>query len=169
MADRVSASIILGGTLSASDFTELVEIIGNEALSIDWEGEPFAPHQRVIGRPLSLCDHEVAWGRFAELESWCAAHGLPFVRSSGGYGNDWGPERVVSAADGTQVSYATTEGDDAIITREQAEQLGSIEAILDYFDAANVEVPPLVVEGDDLAAVAPTTSYPSPAGAAHVE
>jgi hypothetical protein len=60
MADRVSASIILGGTLTAADYAKLAEVIADEGLSIEWDGERFEPEHRTVGEPLSLYAHEVA-------------------------------------------------------------------------------------------------------------
>lgn len=38
MADRVSASITLGGTLSPAQLSELVELVQYEGLSTEWDG-----------------------------------------------------------------------------------------------------------------------------------
>ena len=169
MADRVSASIVIGGLISKSAYAELVEIIGNEGLSIEWDGETFEPTHRAVGQPLSLYAHEVAWGYFEALESWCARNQLPFVRWSGGYGGQWGPERVVHQGDGTPTSYAVTEDDTVVIAREALEKLGSLEAVLAHFAAADFAVPPLVVDGDLLALAAPTDTTSHRQGSAHVQ
>jgi hypothetical protein len=148
MTDRVSASITLGGTLTASQYAELAEIIADEDLSLEWDGERFEPQHRTVGESLSLYAHEVAWGRFDNLESWCIRMGLPFARCSGAYFTEWGPERVVFTGRGEPTSYPTVEDDYVVIGRDAAEKLGSIAAILAYFDEADFVVPPLVVEGD---------------------
>ena len=145
MADRVSASITLGGTVPASTYTELSVAIASEGLSTEWDGEPFQPDQRTDGEALRLFAHEVAWGRFEELESWCLQHRLPFARWSGAYGGQWGAERVVFTGEGEPVSYAVDEDDRVMIDRDTAQRLGSMEAILAHFDAANVVIAPLVV------------------------
>lgn len=155
MADRVSASIVIGGTLTASAYAEIAEIIADEGLSIEWDGAQFEPDHRTFGEPLSLYAHEVAWGRFEELEAWCVENKLAFSRWSGGYGSQWGPERVVFTGQGEPMSCATDEDDYIVIGRGTVEKLGSIEAILAYFDAANVAIPPLVVEDE-------ASSVPSP-------
>ena len=147
MADRVSASIIIGGTLDAAEFEELADLIASEDLAIEWDGEPFEPHHHVPGEPLRLFAHEVAGGSFGDLESWCLSHGLPFVRWCGGYPGQWGPERVVATGDGSAVSYAVTEDDEVVISRSKVEMLGSFEAVIAHFDAAEFTVPPLVVGG----------------------
>lgn len=148
MADRVSASIELGGSLTAADYNELSEIIASEGLSIEWDGEPFEPDHRTVGASLSLYAHEVAWGRFDMLEAWCLERKLPFTRWSGAYAGQWGAERVVFTGEGEPVSYAADEEDYVVIGRGTVEKLGSLDAIIAYFDAADTHVPPLVVEGD---------------------
>ncbi len=166
MADRVSASIVLGGALDTAAFAELVQIISNEGLSLEWDGEPFEPQHRVIGQSLGLYAHEVSWGRFSELEDWCVTRRLPFARWSGGYAGQWGPERVVATGDGMLTSYAATESDEVVIGRDAIVKLGSFDAVLAHFDAAEILVPPLIVEGDAIGAAAGLTT---PDGASHVE
>ena len=148
MADRVSASITLGGDAPASTYTELAEVIASEGLSTEWDGEPFTPDQRTEGEPLRLFAHEVAWGRFEELEAWCVEHRLPFARWTGAYGGQWGAERVVFTGMGEPISYASDEDDRVMIDRDTAKRLGSIDAIRAHFDAAEFVVPPPIVEGE---------------------
>ncbi|OQW70218.1 MAG: hypothetical protein BVN33_17720 [Proteobacteria bacterium ST_bin13] len=168
MADRVSASITIGGLLSRSTYAELVEHIHAEGLATEWDGEPFEAHHRTMGAPLNLYAHEVAGGRFDALESWCVQNRLPFARWSGGYAGQWGPERVIYRGEGTLASYVVTEDDEIVIARGTIEQLGSLEAVLAHFDAADFAIPPLAVEGDDQSATASTTISRAK-GAAHVE
>lgn len=154
MADRVSASIQIGGALTVAVYAELASIIADEGLSIEWDGEPFEPDHRTAGEPLHLYAHQVAWGRFEALETWCVKNNLAFARWSGGFGGEWGAERVVFTREGEPASYAADEDDRVVIYRDTVERLGSVEAILAFFDAADVPVPPLVVEDDPIAAVA---------------
>jgi len=95
MANRVSASIRLGGLLLPAAYEELGEIILAARLSIEWDGELFDPSHRTPGKPLDLYAHEVIGGRFEELEDRCVELKLPFVRSCDGYPGEWSPERVV--------------------------------------------------------------------------
>jgi hypothetical protein len=169
MADRVSASIVIGGSLSTSGYAELVELIGKEGLSTEWDGEPFEADHRTIGEPLSLYAHEVAWGHFGGLESWCTRNEVTFARWSGSYPGQLGPERVVHQGDGTLTSYAVTEDDTVVISREALEKLGSFAAVLAHFAAADFAVPPLVVEGDVLDAPTSSDTSSHAEGASHVE
>lgn len=145
MADRVSASIVIGGTVTRADYTELADIIASEGLSIEWDGEPFAPEQHVIGETLQLYAHEVAWGRFEELEAWCNDNKLPYARWLGAYPCQWGAERVVFTGTDEPTSYPCDEDDHVAIRRDTIDKLGSMDAIAAYFDAADFTVPPLVI------------------------
>jgi hypothetical protein len=151
MADRVSASITVGGTLTKAQYLDLAEIIADEALSVEWDGDRFEPQHRKVGEPLSLYAHEIASGCFEDLESWCVDKGLPFVRCSGACPGQWGAERVVFIGTGKPASYAADEDDHIVIDRRTAEKLGSIEAIFAYFDEGDFAVPPLVVEDEAIA------------------
>lgn len=150
MVDRVSASITLGGTLSSEDFAHLLKLIADEDLSPEWDGETFDPADCAPGQSLTLHAHEVAWGRFDALERWCISRQVPFARWSGAFSGECGGERVVFEGGTEPEYYAADEVDEVVITRRMVEKLGTIEAILAYFDAADVTIPPLVVEGDDL-------------------
>lgn len=147
MVDRVQASIELGGVIEAAAYAELVAAIESEGLSLEWDGEPFAADHRTDGETLKLYANEVAWGRFDRLEALCMAKGLPFARWSGGLGGCWGAERIVFAGEGEPDSYEVNEDDIVLIDRHLVNDLGSVEAIIAYFDAADFKVPPLVVEG----------------------
>ena len=148
MADRVSASIALGGSITAAQLDELAQLVTDEGLSTEWDGEPFEPSQLTPGEPLQLYAHEVAWGMFEELEAWCREHHVPYIRWSGGYGGKWGAERVVFDASGDPRSYDADESDRISVDRATVERLGSIEAILAHFEAADFTVPPLAVEAN---------------------
>lgn len=64
MADRVSASITIGGTLPRSLLPDLAALVQAEGLSTEWDGETFTLAMFREGVPLELMAHEVAWGRF---------------------------------------------------------------------------------------------------------
>ena len=155
LVDRVSASIVIGGALGAEAFLELAGVIADEGLATEWDGEPFDPEHRTAGEPLRLYAHEVAWGRFERLEAWCVEHALPFARWSGAYSGQWGAERVVFTGSGEPTSYAVDEDDDVVIGREAVQRLGSIEAVIAQFDAADFEVPQLTIGDEDSRLAAP--------------
>ncbi|WP_030540242.1 hypothetical protein [Sphingobium sp. DC-2] len=149
MVDRVSASIEVGGMIGVADYSQLLALIAAEDLSVEWDGEAFAPEHRQEGQSLRLYAHEVAWGRFDALEAKCIELGLAFVRWSGGCSGQWGSERVIFTGKGETACYPVDESDTVMISRPALKQLGSIEAILAWFDAADFDIPPLVLAGDD--------------------
>jgi len=141
MADRVSATITLGGELPSARLLDLTGIINSEGLSTDWDGEDFTISQLIAGRALTLMAHEVAWGRFEPLEEFCVTEQLPFARWSGADAGQWGAGRVVFTGSGEPASYVADEEDTILIDR------ATIEAVRAYFDAADFVVPPLHVVG----------------------
>ena len=85
MADRVYASITIGGTLPRSLLSDLAAFVQEQGLSTEWDGEPFTPAMFRERVPVELMARDVRWSRFERLESWCITHGLPFARWSGAY------------------------------------------------------------------------------------
>ncbi len=148
MADRVSASITIGGQLAAALLPDFLAAVAADGLSTEWDGEPFAPVQLPCAAPLRLMAHEVAWGRFETLEDFCVKNALPFTRWSGAYVGQWGAERTVFTGSGEPQGYAADEDDYILIGRCTVERLGSIEAVMAHFDAADFTVPPLVIGGE---------------------
>lgn len=152
MADRVDAAITIGGTLRATLYAELADVIAGEGLSTEWDGPSFEPGDRSDGEPLRLFAHEVAWGRFEDLEAWCVADRLPFARWSGACSGSFGAERVVFRGEGEPQCFAADEEDEIVLHASVARQLGSYEAIVALIEAAEFVIPPLVVMPDDEAA-----------------
>lgn len=145
MADRVSASITIGGALPSALLLDFIAVIEQQGISTEWDGEPFSAGDLPENATLDLMAHEVAWGRFEELEAFCVRNALPFSRWSGTYPGQWGAERVVFTGSGEPQSYAADEDDYILIGRCTAERLGGFAAIIAHFDAADFAVPPLVI------------------------
>src|SRR3546814_11227400 len=61
MADRVSASIAIGGKVSPTQLAELAAHIADYDLRIEWDGEPFDPIHLPQEDALRLFAHEVPW------------------------------------------------------------------------------------------------------------
>jgi len=140
MVDRVSASIVIGGNLPAIHVPTFIGFVIGEGLSLDWEGEPFRAEHLASGSPLALMAHEVALGRFEPLEDFCVAHGLPYVRWCAGC-SSWAAQRAVFTGEGV-IRLFPVDGDDGVlIDRATVMELGNVEAIIAYLDAADFEVP----------------------------
>lgn len=145
MADRVSASITIGGALPSALLPDFIALIEQHCLSTEWDGEAFTPSDLTGNAALELMAYEVAWGRFEELEAFCVKNALPFSRWSSAYPGQWGAERVVYSGSGEPRSYAADEDDYILIGRCTTERLGDFAAIIAHFDAADFAVPPLVI------------------------
>ncbi|MET3436023.1 hypothetical protein [Sphingomonas sp. 1185] len=145
MADRVFVKITIGGALPRSRLQDLLTVVANEGLSLDHDDEELSIEDHVANEPLTLMAHEVAWGRFDQLESFCQKLGLAFVRSSGGYAGSFGPVRVVFAGWGQPVSYLITEEDELVFDLAALRKLGSMEAIEAQAGEAAFEPGPLVI------------------------
>lgn len=145
MADRVSASITIGGALPVSLFPDLLAVIASEGLATDWDGSPFTERDLPTDEPLALMAHEVAWGRFEELEAFCQAHALPFARWSGAYSGEWSAERVVFTGVGDAASYIADDEDQILVCQATVDRLGSYDALRDHFAKADFAIPPLLV------------------------
>ncbi|WP_420143997.1 hypothetical protein [Sphingobium sp.] len=143
MVDRVSLSITLGGDLPVALRGDLVGHIQAEGLALDYDADAFTANDFPTDAPLSLYAHEVAWGRVDLVEGFCAVHGLPYVRWSGGSAAQFGPERAVFTGSGEVRLFAADEDDEVVMTMDRAMSLGSYEAIMAYFMAGDLSVPPL--------------------------
>jgi len=93
--------------------------------------------------------HEVANGRFDELEAFCIVHGLPFARWRAACPGQWGAERIVFYGSGDPVSYDVDDAGKVVVNREVVDRLGILEAIIAHFDAADHPIPPLVICDDE--------------------
>ena len=149
MADRVSATIRIGGTLAHVHVPDLIAVIEREGVSTDWEGTRFSPADLERSEPLLLMAYEVAWGIFRELEPFCRDHGLAYVRWAGGYSGSFGPERVVFDGVNPERTFVVTDDDEVLISLADIRTLGTIEAIEAHFAAAEFTVPPLLLVDPD--------------------
>lgn len=145
MADRVSASITIGGSLPAPLLPDLVNVIAGEGLSTEWDGPPFTDGDLPTDDTLMLMAHEVAWGRFEDLEAFCQANALPFARWSGAYSGEWSAERVVFTGSGEPTSYIADEEDRILVDEDTICRLGSLDALRDHFARAAFPIPSLRV------------------------
>lgn len=152
MADRCSASIVIGGSLPAEHLDELIALIKDEGLSVDYDGPEIEPGDIVSGEALMLCAHEVSWGTFNILEPFCRAHSLVYSRWNGACSGVWGCGRSVYRGDAatpeagpTIDEYDVSEDDQILMGEQLARSLGSFEAILGHFAHADFNVPPLVI------------------------
>lgn len=145
MADRVSASITIGGTIPPDRTAELCALIAEQGLATEWDGETFTPSDLVDGVTLDLFAPDVSWGIFGALEAWLVQQRLPFVRQSDGFAGSFSGERIVfrGVEAATTESFAIDEAHDIVIDEDTARRLGSFEAIIAHFTAAEFSPGPI--------------------------
>jgi hypothetical protein len=147
MADRASASILIGGVLPRDLVDPLLDAIGADGGHDGWDEVPIDVGALDRRDPLEVCGYDLAGGVFDRLEDFCAEHGLSYVRSSGSCPGAFGPERVVFEGVGEPRHYALDEDDRVVIDRATLDRLGSVEAARAFFAAAEFAPPPLVLGG----------------------
>jgi hypothetical protein len=163
MADRCSASIVIGGTLAGHHIPDLLAVIADEDARPEFDGAAFTSAELVSGQTLILCAHEVAWGTFRLLEAFCQEHGLAYSRWSDVCIGVWGAERSVyrgnqtGEGQGVIDDYDVSADNQILLNETTARALGSYAAILTYFTSANFAVPPLILS--------PAVPAPSPSTA----
>jgi hypothetical protein len=147
MADRVSVTLRLGGTLSADRVPDLMAAIAADDAGADWEGEPVTLDRVVAGETLVLVGTEVAWGIFEEIEGFARRAGLVYARWAGGACGSFGPERVVFSGSGEPEHFAASDDDAVMLSASRIRQLGSHGAVLASLERAELAIPPLIVRG----------------------
>lgn len=154
MADRVPASITIGGKLSSTLIEQLIEAINEEGLTPEYDGGTFSADEHANGEHLTLYGNEVAWGSFNTLEAFCREHRLAYRRWHGAYAGAWGCCRVVyrgaletrKGEDGVD-EYDASDCDQIFVGAALAKHLGSFDSIMEHFASADFEVPPLEFVG----------------------
>ena len=147
MADRVSASIAIGGAVSRDQYQALCALIRDEALCTEWDGDPFSPDAHVEGEPLPLYAHEVSWGSFNALEQFCCTNGIAYHRWSGSCPGSFGAERIIYDGKHGPFNYSVDEDDHVVLHEQTIVQLGSIRAIRAYLERQYLAEPRVSIAG----------------------
>ena len=94
MADYMAAQITIGGEVSQKLAKKLCTAIAQQNICLEWGAITFQPEtpeallqarSQVAGRMyLRLCDDEVAYGWFDQLEDFLVRHKIPYDRQSEG-------------------------------------------------------------------------------------
>ncbi|PNQ04032.1 hypothetical protein [Sphingobium sp. SA916] len=146
MADRASVTMSIGGVLPSDLIGALCAAIRHDGACRDWDSGPFVDEDIVGGEALFLCGHEIAWGMFEALETFCQAHSLPFARWSGSCRNSFGPERVVYDGTSDPRHFLATDDDEILFSIEDIRRLGTIDAIEAHYAFAHMIVGPLTID-----------------------
>ena len=145
MGDRVSASITIGGRLPVALVDDFVSLLKAERLSTEWGGELFDREQLPQDEPLRLFAQEVRNGEIADVEDFCCANVLPFVRWSGASGS-FDAEIVVWTGEGERHSFTADDNENIVLGADEARDLGSYEAITAHFAEGAYQPPAFRIE-----------------------
>lgn len=157
VADRVSASIKLGGDLPVTLLDDPVRLIEDEDLGPDWDG-PFTSEAEIRtylaggAAGVTLYANEVSSGEFEALQAFCVDYRLTYVLTYDGSGGPWAPGRRIRRPDDRGDGFTCTLDDSlgfACISADQirALQLGSIEDVLAHLERFDLsETPPLTIQ-----------------------
>lgn len=153
MADRASASILIGGNIPRSCISALIEAITNDGGRADWEGEALDESAFRGGASLEAFAYELPGGTFDWTEEFCEDHGLAYVRNSGSCAGAFGPERVIFTGTGAAAQFDMTESDEIVLARTMIRELGAMETIEAWFRHAEFAPPPITIidDGDEAA------------------
>lgn len=147
MADRASASIIIGGRLPAARLPELVAVIEADGGFAGWDEHPIDAAACRGGEALEICGYDLPGGVFDDIETFAQAQGLAYVRTSGSCPGAFGPERVVFDGSTPPRHYELNEDEAVVIDRRQLRALGRIDAAEAWFASAEFAPPPLLIIG----------------------
>lgn len=159
MADRASASIIIGGAIPETLIPMLLNAIEIHDGRIDWDGEPVSRGDFEVGATLTIHADSLAGGIFDTLEALCETNGIAFVRDSGSCGGAFGPERVIFTGAGSSHAYDMTECGDVALTNTAFMGMASLDEISAWFAGAMFSPPPIDILADRVDAAAPENSH----------
>jgi hypothetical protein len=145
MADRASAMIRIGGTISRNLIPALLEAIECDGGKADWEGNSIEFSHIADGHILEVCAYELIGGQFECVEAFCCNHGIAFVRRSDACSGAFGPERAVHTGDRAPRHYEVNDADQIVLNQRELNDLGSIAAANAWFQAGDFALPPLSI------------------------
>lgn len=159
MADRASASMIIGGAIPEALIPELLKAIEINDGRSDWGGEPVTRADIEDGATLTVHADDLAGGIFDTLEALCETHGIAFVRDSASCGGAFGPERVIFTGAGSSRAYDMTECGDVALTHTAFRTMVSLDEISAWFAAAIFSPPPIRILTDSANAARPESGH----------
>lgn len=149
MADRATASIVIGGPIPRSCISGLIAAVELDGGRADWEGEALDDTSVRNGEVLEAYACELPGGIFQDTESFCEQHGIAFVRGSGSCAGAFGPERAVFTGERPAAYFDLTESDEVVLTQSGLRALGSLDAVDRWFASAQFTPPPVTIVEDE--------------------
>jgi hypothetical protein len=149
MANRSSASITIGGSLSRTLLSAFLEAVACDQLCVDYGDRIIEEGDIVSGTPFYGAAASVRGGVFDATEAFCRAHDLRYIRRSDACIGGWDPSVEIYSGAGDASAFNTTSSGAAVITLDDFRRLGRLAAIEAHFAAADFEPGPLVIVEPD--------------------
>lgn len=149
MGDRVWVKLMIGGEIAAEDLQELVEaceVEGGRDYYSDTEITVESVTAAVArGETFDVAIQEANYAEAEAIEDFCRERKLPYLKEWEA-GGGFGPGIVVFDGASDPVEYSAISGD-AVMNETQARSLGTFEAVMAWFSAANWSPPALTIKG----------------------
>lgn len=145
MGDRASVHITIGGALPRQHLEALTAYAENYDLRVEWDGEPFDPAVLPEGEPLELYGTELNGGQIPDIDEFCAEHGLPFRRWSGGCLGAFLPEIVLFDGQGPLRDYTASEDEYLLFPPSWILGFTRLRDLKREIAAAELTIPPFVL------------------------
>jgi hypothetical protein len=154
MGEYITASIRFGGKLSVEKAPELLELIQEKRLDPDW-GCGGGVELEDLRTNNFFASSQVNYGNLDELRDFAVENGLWYEYWCDS-GPEWDAETVVYNPE-TGEAHDFVGGQTNAISKQKVKELGSYEAILDYFRVLDkASIPPLEIVTDTVVADDPS-------------
>ena len=160
MSERYAANIVIGGSLPKIRLPELLEVVQETDVSIEWGDAPLNPQseQELLTAldegQLWFCDDQALNGEFPELETACRELGLSYTRQSEGHCQDaevvdWRPDMeeplVRVGSNAGDATFVPTEEVRKALTHLESNHIGRARELLRKLCPDIPELPPFKI------------------------
>ena len=147
MGDRAPIHITIGGALPREHLEAFAAHAADYDLRTEWDGEPFDPATLPEGEPLELYGTELNGGHIPDIDAFCAEHGLPFRRWSGGCLGAYLPEIIVFDGQGPMRDYTASEDEYVLFPPSWINSFTRLRDLKREMARAELTIPAVVVTG----------------------
>ncbi|CAH0499028.1 hypothetical protein [Novosphingobium sp. CECT 9465] len=147
MGDRAPVHITIGGELPREHLATFAGHAADYDLRTEWDGEPFDPAVLPEGEPLELYGTELNGGQIPDIDNFCAEHGLPFRRWSGGCLGAFLPEIILFDGASPMRDYTASEDEYVLFPPSWIRSFTRLRDLKRAIDRAEVTIPAFVVSG----------------------
>lgn len=136
MGDRAPVHITIGGALPREHLETFAAHAAYYDLRTEWDGEP-----------LELYGTELNGGQIPEIDAFCAEHGLPFRRWSGGCLGAYLPEIILFDGQGPMRDYTASEDEYVLFPPSWIKSFTRLRDLKREMARAELTIPAFVVTG----------------------